>query len=178
MRKTTEMHETMSRLYLAAKELKGVEGLTGLARLLNESPQLLNNWERRGISSAGMLKVAPIVGCRSEWLDDGQGDMAASATAQLTASQTGSEVLVSPDMLDKSNGVKNTLSPEIRGLFADVEAAAREGWLTSDVIKTLSKVLRLAAPSVKKPMRVHTEHHILAEGTEGQKDERGKSARR
>ncbi len=69
------IHETAQRLYAAAKQLRDVEGPANVARLLNESPQLLNNWERRGMSAAGALKAASALGCRAEWLRTGEGEM-------------------------------------------------------------------------------------------------------
>jgi hypothetical protein len=75
-----KIHETMSRLYLAAKTLRGIEGPAEVARLLNESPQLVNNWERRGISSAGMLKAADTLGCRANWIAKGEEPMIESGT--------------------------------------------------------------------------------------------------
>lgn len=56
------IHETTQRLYVAAKKLRDVDGPANVARLLNESPQLLNNWERRGMSSAGIIKAATQIG--------------------------------------------------------------------------------------------------------------------
>jgi hypothetical protein len=173
-----EIHPTMARLYEAAKLLHDVEGPSELAALLNESPQVINNWERRGISSAGILTVGPLVGCRSDWLKDGSGDMVAAAGKRLTANSVDPEDLVSPDTSKLKAGVKNAFSPELTGLFDEIEAAARGGWLTGEIIKTLGQVLRLAAPASKKPTTLHTEHHILAEGTEGQGNEHGRSARR
>jgi phage repressor protein C with HTH and peptisase S24 domain len=69
------MHEQMIRLYKAAKELKGVEAPSDLADLLNESPQTINNWEKRGISKEGLLDVPDIIGCRLKWLRYGVGPM-------------------------------------------------------------------------------------------------------
>jgi phage repressor protein C with HTH and peptisase S24 domain len=74
------IHETMSRVYQAAKELRGIEGPAEVARLLNESPQLINNWERRGVSSSGLLKIALTLGCRAAWLSTGEGSMIETAT--------------------------------------------------------------------------------------------------
>ncbi|WP_155628144.1 hypothetical protein [Burkholderia territorii] len=71
-----KLHETTERLYVAAKELRGVEGPANVARLLNESPQLINNWERRGMSAGGMIHAASVIGCRADWLKTGVGRMA------------------------------------------------------------------------------------------------------
>ncbi|WP_197067589.1 helix-turn-helix transcriptional regulator [Cupriavidus sp. SHE] len=65
------MHETMVRLYEAAKTLKGLETPTDVARALNQSQQTVNNWERRGISQGGMLKAQAEIGCSATWLQTG-----------------------------------------------------------------------------------------------------------
>lgn len=73
--KEKPMNEKTARLYKAAEELKGIKGQSAIARLLNKSPQVMNNWEARGISSAGMIEAAEKLGCSVEWLKTGKGDM-------------------------------------------------------------------------------------------------------
>jgi len=73
--KISVMHAQTERLYLAAKELMNVEGQSDVARLLNISPQTLNNWEVRGISKNGLLAAQKIFGCSASWLDTGFGQM-------------------------------------------------------------------------------------------------------
>ena len=65
------MHETMVRLYEAAKKLKRLETPTEVARALNQSQQTINNWERRGISQKGMLIAQAEIGCSGTWLQTG-----------------------------------------------------------------------------------------------------------
>lgn len=67
------MHESMKRLYEAARTLKGANTPSEVARLLNESQQTLKNWESRGISKGGLLKAQAEIGCRAEWLASGEG---------------------------------------------------------------------------------------------------------
>lgn len=72
------MHETMVRLYQAAKELKGIDGRgaqSEIARLLDASPQQIKNWERRGISNRGMIDASKILRISASWLKTGQGDI-------------------------------------------------------------------------------------------------------
>lgn len=72
------MHETMVRLYQAAKELKGIDGRgaqSEIARLFGASPQQIKNWERRGISNRGMIDASKILGISASWLKTGQGDI-------------------------------------------------------------------------------------------------------
>lgn len=79
-----EMHETMERLYEAAEKLKGWVGQSDVARHLHQSPQTLNNWERRGMSKGGMLAAQRLVGCSAMWLETGLGSMLATAPGELS----------------------------------------------------------------------------------------------
>lgn len=65
------MHESMKRLYEAARVLRGAEIPAEVARLLGESQQTLKNWEGRGISKGGLLKAQEVIGCRAEWVSSG-----------------------------------------------------------------------------------------------------------
>jgi phage repressor protein C with HTH and peptisase S24 domain len=69
------MHEQMERLYRAAKELKGIGNKAELARALNQSFQTVKNWEKRGMSKAGMLNAQAELGCSATWLETGEGSM-------------------------------------------------------------------------------------------------------
>jgi phage repressor protein C with HTH and peptisase S24 domain len=69
------MHMQMTRLYEAAKLLKGIEGQSEVARAMNASPQTLNNWEARGMSKSGMLDAQTLFGCSANWLATGEGVM-------------------------------------------------------------------------------------------------------
>ena len=62
------VHPTMARLYDAALKLHDIDGQSALADRLNESPQTLNNWDRRGISQRGAIKAAGILGCSAQWI--------------------------------------------------------------------------------------------------------------
>jgi len=77
--KILNMHPQMTRLYAAAKTLRGINTQTELARALNLSSQTVNNWEARGISKPGMLAAQATIGCSATWLDSGEGEMILSA---------------------------------------------------------------------------------------------------
>jgi hypothetical protein len=72
------MHESMQRLYRAAKDLRGREGQSAVADLLGTSPQVLNNWERRGVSQGGAILAQQKIGCSPSWVTNGEGFMAAT----------------------------------------------------------------------------------------------------
>lgn len=74
------MEASAQRLYEAAKMLRRVVGQTNVARLLNESPQTVKNWESRGVSDAGAIKAEGVIGCRAYWLATGEGEMLDSPT--------------------------------------------------------------------------------------------------
>lgn len=70
------MHDSTERLYQAARQLRDVSGQSAVARLLNESPQTVKNWETRGVSRAGAMKAEEVLGVRANWLISGEGEMA------------------------------------------------------------------------------------------------------
>lgn len=70
------MHDSASRLYLAAQELRAVTGQTQVAQLLGiDTPQTVNNWESRGVSKDGALLAQQAIGCDANWLLSGEGAM-------------------------------------------------------------------------------------------------------
>ncbi len=68
-------HEQGERLRQAAKELAGLTGITEIGNAINETPHVVSNWMRRGISFRGALKIAREIGCSAEWLLYGEGPM-------------------------------------------------------------------------------------------------------
>lgn len=72
------MHPQADRLYIAAKELAGISGQTAVANALGITPQVMYNWESRGISKRGMLDAQRIFGCSSMWLETGAGQMSSN----------------------------------------------------------------------------------------------------
>ena len=73
------MNEQMKRLYQAAKELYGIDDergrQTAVGKLLDESSQNVNNWESRGISKQGLIKIAQKMNISINWLNTGYGSM-------------------------------------------------------------------------------------------------------
>jgi phage repressor protein C with HTH and peptisase S24 domain len=88
------MHESMSRLYEAAKIMKKTEGQSAVARLLVESPQTLNNWESRGVSRAGAIKAQEVIGCDASWVLTGKGGM--TSNVRLLAKHSSPDDLTIP----------------------------------------------------------------------------------
>lgn len=73
--KEKSMHITAARLMRAAKELKGADGPSEVARLLNVAPQMITNWMARGVSRNGMVTAERLIGCSASWLMTGEGQM-------------------------------------------------------------------------------------------------------
>lgn len=67
------MHEQMERLYEVAFEVRKVEGPSAVARIFNISPQMVSNWERRGMSFEAMLDAQELLGCSAVWIRSGAG---------------------------------------------------------------------------------------------------------
>lgn len=65
------MHESMKRLYEEAERLAGVTGQSNLARYLNQSPQVVKNWEKRGVSKDGLKAAFERLRADSDYLMSG-----------------------------------------------------------------------------------------------------------
>lgn len=104
------IHASMARLYEAAKELQKVEGQSAVARLLNLSPQRMNNWERRGISQMGAVKAQEVVGCDANWILTGAGTMRPPKVSDEAARLVGAVVGLPDDLREAAlAGVRNVI---------------------------------------------------------------------
>lgn len=65
------MNEIFLRLAEAARK-HGATGNSSIARLLNESPQVITNWANRGVPAKKIIEVAPLLGVSPEWLQTGK----------------------------------------------------------------------------------------------------------
>lgn len=83
-----QMHPTTERLYTAARELRDVTGQSALARLLDISPQVMKNWEARGVSEGGALRAQKRIGCDANWVLQGESTMAANTWTPTDAAHT------------------------------------------------------------------------------------------
>lgn len=87
------IHASVERLYLAAREIRAVTGQSAVARLLDQTPQTVKNWEKRGISEGGALIAQRRIGCDANWLLDGRGAM----TITDAWAGTGASMATEPD---------------------------------------------------------------------------------
>jgi DNA-binding XRE family transcriptional regulator len=94
------MNIQMKRLYEAAKILRNVEGQSDVARIMNASPQTVNNWEARGISNEGLLTAQEAIGCDAIWLRDGTGNMSKGGVAKTSDLSDVAHLITSYGKLD------------------------------------------------------------------------------
>lgn len=118
--KMCAMHETMVRLYEAAKALKGLNSPTDVAKALNQSQQTVNNWERRGMSQGGMLKAQEFIGCSATWLLTGQPPMA------VPASDSGTIKPVLPTHQDSESSSAGAYNPSLGPAEQDLPRPTEE----------------------------------------------------
>lgn len=73
----TAMHETARRLYLAISELTNpkLTELGEVAAYVRVTPQVLKNWESRGVSKQGRLDLHRQLGINPDWIATGEGAM-------------------------------------------------------------------------------------------------------
>lgn len=65
-------HPSYQRLTEAAARLRGLHGGIALTKALHYSdPQLVNNWQRRGVSKDGALDAERFIGCPAVYILDG-----------------------------------------------------------------------------------------------------------
>lgn len=154
------MHETMVRLYEAARSLKNLATPTDVARALNQSQQTVNNWERRGMSRVGMIEAQKQIGCSATWLQTGKGSMTYDASIK-TGSDTATglseriaQVLEEPDVraeaVAKAAGVgpetvSQWLSGESQAITLDQAVGIQEAFGYNAVWLVMGKGLPRAA---------------------------------
>lgn len=137
------MHPSAARLYEAAHKLRKTVGQSNVARLLNETPQTVKNWEARGISDGGAIKAEGVIGCRAHWLVKGEGRMADGADGQPCAGPT-----PLPDALAALAGAIQRLTREQRQALQPQLAALAQAPDSADLRNDLAQALAPTAASV------------------------------
>lgn len=130
------MHITMQRLYTATQELYQTNTQTGIAHLLNISPQVVKNWENRGISNQGILNIQDKLNLSSNWIKTGKGEMLVEKNSTNTVTNINNvnsfihenygEVIASSS--ENSNKSKNTYI-EVLDLHKAVEKQQTHSFL-------------------------------------------------
>lgn len=140
------MNEQMIRLYEAAKEAAQAKGQSAVARELNKSPQVLKNWEARGISKEGLLDAQKRFGCAAEWLATGSGPKWVSTPqAQVKEGNAGYR-LGQIQGWDDSTPLHDE-DVEVP-LYKEVELAAGSGTATH-AVETTGRKLRFARSALR-----------------------------
>jgi SOS-response transcriptional repressor LexA len=150
------MHETVSRLYEAARILRGLEGSSAVARALNVAPQTVTNWQARGMSHSGILLAAERLGCSPLWLKTGAGPMVSSTEeGSEKRFDTASETNVTP-----LPSLRDNLIPVVSwvqaGAWADIVDNFAPGDAEEMVFSTVKKkrhtfALRVRGDSMVNP---------------------------
>lgn len=71
-----DIHPSYQRLMIAFAVLAKVEGGSAVADLLGSSPQSVSNWRKApGVPSKWAVRAQSLIGCNSDWILYGKGDM-------------------------------------------------------------------------------------------------------
>ncbi|NIF70989.1 hypothetical protein F3J16_12445 [Burkholderia sp. Ap-962] len=132
------MHESVARLLAAAtKKDRNIVRLADLARALNKSEQVLNNWAYRGhgVSKEGRLLAQKVLGINATWIEEGRGPefSADSAQMKLGAPAPGSGAQLPPE---------HNASPAALRLIDAIMEADKAG-LSEEIFGLLLQTLRL-----------------------------------
>lgn len=130
----------MKRLYDAAHAAKGITTPSELARAMSVSPQVITNWESRGVSQSGLVKAQKIFGCSPAWLSSGLGDMFVGQDVRHAPSAMQAEVSIPRLSAKGSMGLGSDLSYEGDQII-DMMPLARE-WVIRN-IKAPPEALRV-----------------------------------
>ncbi|WP_186085957.1 hypothetical protein [Burkholderia gladioli] len=126
------MHESVARLLAAAtKKDRNIVRLADLARALNKSEQVLNNWAYRGhgVSKEGRLLAQKTLGINATWIEEGKGpELAADAASEKSVAPSTPTVRVA--------------SPAARQLIDAIMDAETAG-LSEEAFGVLLQTLRL-----------------------------------
>lgn len=110
-----KVHQSMQRLYQAARE-KNIVGQSAVARALNVSPQVVKNWESRGVSEKGARQAHAVFACDPTWL------LEPSQALHTTVAEDASAVAYLAPPPDK-------LREELLELFSQLDDAGKKEWL-------------------------------------------------
>ena len=124
------MHESFKRLLETSNGLSQEE----IARRIDESPQTLTNWKKRGVSKAGALKAAAEFGCSANWIlngaDSGPGGDASRVIGWDSSTPLDSDEVEVP-------------------FYKDVLVSCGSGSLT-EIINTESRRIRLSSSTLRR----------------------------
>jgi hypothetical protein len=86
--KLNKMRDSYARLLQAARELNKADNPADLARLLEKSDQVVQNWKTRGVPPGELINIEEKIGALARWVATGRGAMTIKlATSTITADQ-------------------------------------------------------------------------------------------
>ncbi|MDD2711328.1 MAG: S24 family peptidase [Simplicispira sp.] len=145
-----QMHETARRLYAAiahATSHKRTE-LGDVAAYIGVTPQVLKNWESRGVSKQGRLDLHSKFGINPDWIDAGAGEMLTNASIEPEQSNIADGPAI--------KGVYPLISKVQAGMWTELcdqfQPGHADEWLPST--KNLGKcgyMLRVEGKSMENP---------------------------
>lgn len=148
------MHETARRLYSAISELTNpkLTDLGDVAAYVRVTPQVLKNWESRGVSKQGRLDLHSQLGINPDWLATGEGEMLPRQLQSTSSTGGGLSVAnTSPGpslakALEVVAGALNNLPMEERELAAQrLQTFGR----APDSVKALEALMHALEPEPK-----------------------------
>jgi hypothetical protein len=77
-RSRTQMDESYERLLKAARELRRVDTVADIARILSVSLQTMQHWKRRGVPDGKLVEIEEKIGALPKWITTGEGEMTKS----------------------------------------------------------------------------------------------------
>lgn len=123
----TGMHETAGRLYAAISELtkQKLSELGEVASFVGVTPQVLKNWESRGVSKQGRLDLHGKLGINPNWLATGKGEMlpnrgGLSSVGNMTATPAAAKAVTLGQTLENLGEELAKATPQTRAAVADL----------------------------------------------------------
>ena len=135
----------MTRLYQAVKEKTGTEGQSNLARLMNESPQVIKNWETRGISKQGLVKASRLFGVSTTWIETGAPGNEAMSPSNHYFVEPNASMLGGFDLWDSETPLND--DEVALNFFREVELSAGAG--RTHVVENGGRKLRFAKSTLR-----------------------------
>lgn len=172
-----QQHPSVDRLYQAAKS-KGVKPEpSAVAKWLNESPQVVNNWKERGVSRKGALAAQALSGYSATWILDGSGEprqVDNSPPSEATDQQTPS---VPPEFMGLLRDWMAIPPPKRAPLLESIVAAANAA---REAHRYLGAIAEPEAAEYQAPEAHKARFAALRDGTQGppQEKQRGKPGKR
>ncbi|WLE59145.1 hypothetical protein GIY62_00050 [Burkholderia plantarii] len=130
------MHASVARLLAAAnRKDRTIVRLADLARALNKSEQVLNNWAYRGhgVSKEGRLLAQKMLGIDATWIEDGKGLEFASDDLHTE---------LTPNHQTADNAALRKCSPAAQTLIDSIIAADGAG-ISNEIFEVLQRTLEL-----------------------------------